>query len=131
TENNSCYNTCPVTAIFVVHEVLKWLLDKGGVPEMEKVNEAKARLIYEILDASSFYRAPVEKDSRSRMNIPFKLPTEELDNEFVAQASKKGLVGLKGHRAVGGIRASIYNAMPMEGVERLAEFMREFEKSHS
>ncbi len=130
-ENNSCYNTCPVSAIFVVHEVLKWLLDKGGVPEMERVNTAKAKLIYDILDASSFYTAPVEKGSRSKMNIPFKLPTEELDNEFVAQASKKGLVGLKGHRAVGGIRASMYNALPLEGAERLAEFMIEFEKTHS
>jgi phosphoserine aminotransferase len=130
-ENNSCYNTCPVTAIFVVHEVLKWLCDLGGVPEMEKINDAKAKLIYDILDSSSFYRAPVEKDSRSKMNIPFKLPTEELDNEFVAQANKKGLIGLKGHRAVGGIRASMYNALPLEGAERLAEFMREFEKARA
>ena len=130
-ENNSCYNTCPVTAIFVVHEVLKWLADMGGIAEMEKINVAKAKLIYDILDGSSFYKAPVEKGSRSRMNIPFKLPSEELDNEFVAAASKKGLIGLKGHRAVGGIRASMYNALPMEGVQKLADFMKEFEKSKS
>ncbi len=128
-ENNSCYNTCPVTAIFVVHEVLRWLLDNGGVAEMEKINNAKAKLIYDILDSSSFYKGSVEKASRSRMNIPFKLPTEELNNEFISQASKKGFIGLKGHRAVGGIRASMYNALPLEGVAKLADFMKEFEKS--
>jgi phosphoserine aminotransferase len=128
-ENNSCYNTCPVTAIFVVHEVLKWLQDTGGVEEMEKVNNKKAALIYDIIDKSSFYTGSVEKGSRSRMNIPFRLPTEDLDNEFVSQASKKGFIGLKGHRAVGGIRVSMYNAMPLEGVEKLADFMKEFEKS--
>ncbi len=130
-ENNSCYNTCPVSAIFVVHEVLKWLTDMGGVAEMEKINNAKAKLIYDILDSSSFYKGSVEKSSRSKMNIPFKLPTEELDSEFVAAASKKGFIGLKGHRAVGGIRASMYNALPLEGVEKLADFMKEFEKSKS
>ncbi|MCU0576971.1 MAG: 3-phosphoserine/phosphohydroxythreonine transaminase [Desulfobacterota bacterium] len=130
-ENNSCYNTCPVTAIFVVHEVLKWLADMGGVAEMEKVNNAKAKLIYDILDSSTFYKGSVEKGSRSKMNIPFKLPTEELDNEFVSAASKKGFIGLKGHRAVGGIRASMYNALPLEGVQKLADFMKEFEKSKS
>jgi phosphoserine aminotransferase len=128
-ENNSCYNTCPVTAIFVVHEVLKWLQDNGGVAEMEKVNVKKAALIYDTIDKSSFYTGSVEKDSRSGMNIPFKLPTEELDNEFVSQATKKGFIGLKGHRAVGGIRVSMYNAMPLEGVEKLVDFMKEFEKS--
>jgi phosphoserine aminotransferase len=128
-ENNSCYNTCPVTAIFVVHEVLKWLQDKGGVEEMQKVNEKKAALIYDIIDSSTFYTASVDKGSRSRMNIPFKLPTEDLDNEFVSQATKKGFIGLKGHRAVGGIRVSMYNAMPLEGVQKLADFMKEFEKS--
>jgi len=128
-ENNSCYNTCPVTAIFVVHEVLKWLQDNGGIGEMQKVNEKKAALIYDIIDNSTFYAGKVEKGSRSRMNIPFKLPTDDLDNEFVSQASKKGFIGLKGHRAVGGIRVSMYNAMPLEGVQKLADFMKEFEKS--
>ncbi len=128
-DNNSCFNTCPVTAIFVVHEVLKWLTDMGGVSEMEKINNKKAALIYDILDSSSFYKGSVEKGSRSKMNIPFKLPTEELDSEFISQGSKKGFIGLKGHRAVGGIRVSMYNAMPLEGVEKLADFMKEFEKA--
>ena len=128
-ENNSCYNTCPVTAIFVVHEVLKWLEGVGGVTEMEKINNAKAKLIYDILDSSTFYKGSVDKGSRSKMNIPFKLPTEELDNEFVAQASKRGFIGLKGHRAVGGIRVSMYNALSLEGAQKLADFMKEFEKS--
>lgn len=130
-ENNSCYNTCPVTAIFVVHEVLKWVKDSGGVAEIEKINNRKAGLIYDILDSSTFYKGSVEKGSRSKMNIPFKLPTEDLDSEFLAQASKKGFVGLKGHRAVGGIRVSMYNALPLEGAQKLADFMREFEKSKS
>ncbi len=128
-DNNSCFNTCPVTAIFVVHEVLKWLDDMGGVEEMEKLNNKKAALIYDILDKSTFYKGSVEKGSRSKMNIPFKLPTEELDNEFISLGSKKGFIGLKGHRAVGGIRVSTYNAMPLEGVEKLTDFMKEFEKS--
>jgi phosphoserine aminotransferase len=130
-EKNSCYNTCPVTAIFVVHEVLKWLEGMGGVSEMEKINNKKAELIYGILDNSTFYKGKVEKGSRSKMNIPFKLPTEELDNEFLAQASKKAFIGLKGHRSVGGIRVSMYNAMPLDGVQKLADFMKEFEKSKS
>jgi len=129
-ENSSTYNTCPVLAIFVVHEVMKWLKDVGGVPEMEKINNKKAAIIYGVLDASSFYRGTVQKDSRSKMNIPFRLPTEDLEAEFLSQANKRNLKGLKGHRSVGGIRASIYNAMPIEGVQKLADFMVEFEKSH-
>jgi phosphoserine aminotransferase len=130
-ENNSCYNTCPVMAIFVVHEVLKWVQDLGGVAAIEKINDQKAALIYDILDRSTFYTGNVEKGSRSKMNIPFRLPTEDLDNEFLAQASKKGFIGLKGHRAVGGIRASMYNALPLEGAQKLADFMVEFEKNKS
>ncbi|HOO38181.1 MAG TPA: 3-phosphoserine/phosphohydroxythreonine transaminase [Deltaproteobacteria bacterium] len=128
---NSMHNTCPVTAIFVVHEVLKWIIDQGGVSEIEKINVKKAALIYDILDASKFYRGTVEKASRSKMNIPFRLPSEDLEKEFLAEAGSKGLVGLKGHRSVGGIRASMYNALPMEGAQRLADFMVEFEKSKS
>lgn len=128
-ENNSCYNTCPVTAIFVVHEVLKWLEGMGGVTEIEKINNKKAALIYDIIDKSTFYKGNVEKGSRSKMNIPFRLPTEELETEFLAQASKKAFIGLKGHRAVGGIRVSMYNALPLEGAQKLADFMKEFEKS--
>ena len=128
-ENNSCYNTCPVTAIFVVHEVLKWLEGMGGVTEIEKINNKKAALIYDAIDKGTFYKGNVEKGSRSKMNIPFRLPSEELETEFLAQASKKGFIGLKGHRAVGGIRVSMYNALPLEGAQKLADFMKEFEKS--
>ncbi|MGD0822752.1 MAG: 3-phosphoserine/phosphohydroxythreonine transaminase [Desulfomonilia bacterium] len=128
-ENNSCYNTCPVTAIFVVHEVLKWLEGMGGVTEIEKINNKKAGLIYDVIDKGTFYKGNVEKGSRSKMNIPFRLPNEELETEFLAQASKKGFIGLKGHRAVGGIRVSMYNALPLEGAQKLADFMKEFEKS--
>jgi len=113
-----------------VHEVMKWLKEMGGVPEMEKVNNKKAALIYDILDNSSFYRGTVQKDSRSKMNIPFRLPTEDLEAEFLSQANKNNLKGLKGHRSVGGMRASIYNAMPIEGVQKLVDFMADFEKSH-
>ncbi|MGC9324376.1 MAG: 3-phosphoserine/phosphohydroxythreonine transaminase [Desulfomonilia bacterium] len=130
-ENNSCYNTCPVSSIYVVHEVLTWLEGLGGVAEMEKINARKAGLIYTILDSSSFYRGTVKKDSRSMMNIPFRLPSEDLEKEFLAGASTRGLIGLKGHRSVGGIRASLYNAMPEEGVQKLADYMVEFEKSAS
>jgi phosphoserine aminotransferase len=129
-ESNSTFNTCPVLAIFVLHEVMKWLRDMGGVKEMEKINDRKAAIIYDVLDNSSFYRGTVQKDSRSRMNIPFRLPTEELEAEFLSQANKNNLKGLKGHRSVGGMRASIYNAMPMEGVQKLADFMADFEKAH-
>ncbi len=128
---SSTYNTCPVTSIFVVHEVLKWLKDIGGVAEMEKINKKKAAIIYDVLDNNKFYRGTVQKDSRSLMNIPFRLPAEDLENEFISQASKKNLKGLKGHRSVGGIRASIYNAFPVEGAQALADFMAEFAKSHS
>jgi phosphoserine aminotransferase len=109
---------------------MKWLRDMGGVKEMEKINDRKAAIIYDVLDSSSFYRGTVQKDSRSRMNIPFRLPTEELEAEFLSQANKSNLKGLKGHRSVGGMRASIYNAMPMEGVQKLADFMADFEKAH-
>jgi len=130
-KNNSCYNTCPVTSIFVVHEVMKWLKDLGGLKEMEKINEKKAAIVYDALDSSNgFYKGAVQKPYRSLMNVTFRLPSEELEAEFVSQAGKKNLKGLKGHRSVGGIRASIYNAFPIEGAQALADFMAEFEKSH-
>ncbi|HHO76097.1 MAG TPA: 3-phosphoserine/phosphohydroxythreonine transaminase [Deltaproteobacteria bacterium] len=128
---NSMHNTCPVLPIFVVHEVLKWIIDQGGVAAIEKLNEKKVALIYDILDSSDFYRGTVQKDSRSKMNIPFRLPNEDLEKEFLSGASAKGLVGLKGHRSVGGIRASMYNALPMEGAQRLADFMTAFAKEKS
>jgi len=128
---NSMHNTCPVTAIFVVHEVLKWIIDQGGVSAIGKINEKKAALIYDILDSSDFYRGTVQKGSRSKMNIPFRLPNEDLEKEFIASAAAEGLVGLKGHRSVGGIRASMYNAMPMEGAQKLADLMTAFAKDKS
>lgn len=130
-KNNSCYNTCPVTSIFVVHEVMKWLKDMGGLKEIEKINEKKAAIVYDALDNSKFYTGTVQKAYRSLMNVTFRLPSEELEAEFISQAGKKNLKGLKGHRSVGGIRASIYNAFPIEGAQALVDFMAEFEKSHS
>ena len=130
-DNNSLFNTCPVTAIFVVHEVMKWIEDLGGVAALEKLNEQKAGFIYDILDKSSFYKGTVEKASRSNMNIPYRLPNENLEKAFLAEASKLKLLGLKGHRSVGGIRASLYNALPVEGARKLAEFMIDFEKKHT
>jgi len=127
---NSMHNTCPVSSIFVVHEVLKWLEEQGGVDGMEKTNIEKAALIYDIIDSGDFYRGTVEKASRSNMNIPFRLPTEELEAAFISQATDRGLIGLKGHRSVGGIRVSAYNAMPVEGMRKLADFMNEFKKAN-
>jgi len=130
-EKNSMFNTPPVLAIFAVHEVLKWIEDQGGIEKIEETNNKKASAIYEILDSSDFYRGTVEPASRSKMNIPFRLPSEELEQEFLSNATNQGFVGLKGHRSVGGIRASMYNALPLEGAERLAEFMLDFKKKHS
>ena len=128
-ENNSLYNTPPVFAIYVVNLVLKWILDNGGLAAMEKRNREKANVIYEAIDNSGgFYRGHAEKDSRSLMNVTFNLPNEELEKKFVAEAKQVGLDGLKGHRSVGGIRASIYNAMEYEGCRKLAEFMADFQK---
>ncbi len=129
-DSNSMFNTCPVVPIFVVHEVLKWIEDEGGVAAIAKVNDSKAALIYDLLDSSSFYRGTVDVSSRSKMNIPFRLPSEELEKKFIAEATALKLEGLKGHRSVGGIRASIYNAIPYENVARLAEFMQSFAKAN-
>ena len=98
---------------------------------MEKIDNKKAAIIYDVIDNSSFYKGTVQKNSRSKMNIPFRLPTEDLEKEFLAEAGKLKLIGLKGHRSVGGIRASMYNALPVEGAQKLADFMVKFEKSHS
>ena len=131
-ENNSCYNTCPVTSIFVMHEVLKWVEDQGGVSKIEATNNEKAKVIYDAIDSNSeYYKGHAEKGSRSRMNITFRLPSEALEEKFASEASKKGLKGLKGHRSVGGIRASVYNAVPLSGAQRLADFMKEFKKNNS
>jgi len=129
-EKNSLYNTPNTFGIYVVNLVMKWILDQGGIDAVEKVNREKAQLIYDALDASDFYKPHAKKEWRSIMNITWRLPNEELEKKFVEEAKERDLVGLKGHRSVGGIRASIYNAMSLEGVRRLVEFMKEFEKKN-
>jgi phosphoserine aminotransferase len=131
-EHRSLYNTPPVFSIYVFLLVTRWLRDEvGGLDAMEGRNRDKAALLYDVLDAMpAFYRGHAERDSRSSMNVTFRLPTEELERAFVTEASEEGLVELKGHRSVGGIRASIYNAMPREGVEQLATFMHAFADRH-
>jgi phosphoserine aminotransferase len=130
-DNESMYNTPPTFAIYVAGLVFKWLKANGGLAAMEKTNTVKANMLYDYLDATDFYRCPTAKENRSRMNIPFTLKNEALDDEFIKQAKARGLVQLKGHRSVGGMRASIYNAMPIEGVKVLVEFMKDFEKNNS
>jgi phosphoserine aminotransferase len=127
-DNDSMYNTPPTYAIYVAGLVFQWLRKQGGLAGMEKINIAKAGLLYDLIDASGFYRSPVARDDRSRMNVPFTLRDAALDDDFLKQAAKVGLIQLKGHRSVGGMRASLYNAMPREGVEALVEHMREFER---
>ena len=127
---DSMLNTPATYAIYIAGLVLKWLKALGGLPEIERRNVAKAKLLYDLLDSSGFYRNPVEKADRSRMNVPFRVPDERLDAPFLKGAEERGMVQLKGHRSVGGMRASIYNAMPLEGVERLAGYMKEFEARH-
>lgn len=130
-KNNSLYNTPPVFPIYVVGLVLAWLKNHGGIDAMEKTNEKKASLLYGALDSSDgFYRGTVRPDSRSIMNVTFRLPSEELEEKFVSEAKKQGLVGLKGHRSVGGCRASLYNALPVEAVEALTGFMGAFRKAN-
>jgi phosphoserine aminotransferase len=127
-ENASLYNTPPVFAIYVVGLVVQWLLAQGGLAAMAAVNERKASRLYAELDRTGFWRPTAQKDSRSPMNVTFRLGSEELEKRFVKEATAEGLDGLKGHRSVGGMRASIYNAFPEEGVETLVAFMREFER---
>ena len=131
--NNSLYNTPPVFSIYMVMQVTRWLLNEiGSLDTMYHLNTNKASLLYHLIDESNgFYRPHAAPNSRSLMNVTFRLPTEELEAEFISQASKRRLSGLKGHRSVGGIRASIYNAMPLDGVQALADFMTEFKASHS
>ena len=124
---NSLYNTPPVFPVYMVKLVLEWIKDKGGLEAVEKENAAKKDCIYDLMDDNSdFYRGIVEKESRSWMNITMRLPSEELENKFVAESKAAGFGGLKGHRSVGGIRVSLYNAMPLAGAEKLAEFMLGF-----
>ncbi len=129
-ENKSMYNTPPVFAIYVMRLVLAWLLKRGGLEAIARKNAQKAAKLYAEIDRTEFYRGHAQKDSRSRMNVTFKLATEELDKKFAKEATAAGLDGLKGHRSVGGMRASIYNAFPEEGVDALVQFMREFERTN-
>lgn len=127
---DSMINTPPTYAVYVAGLVFQWLKKQGGLAKMEAVNVAKAKMVYDYLDATTFYRSPVARDDRSRMNIPFTLSDSKLDAAFLEEAKANGLMQLKGHRSVGGMRASIYNAMPVEGVKALVAFMREFERKH-
>ena len=127
---DSMYNTPPTYAVYIAGLVFKWAKEQGGLASIEQRNIAKAKLLYDYLDQSSFFISPVEPRDRSRMNVPFKLANEALDEEFLKGARANGMVQLKGHRSVGGMRASIYNAMPIEGVQRLVAYLREFEGKH-
>ncbi|HFQ80885.1 MAG TPA: aminotransferase class V-fold PLP-dependent enzyme, partial [Desulfobacterales bacterium] len=129
-DKGSMFNTPPCFAIYVIGQVLKWLKAQGGVAAIADLNCKKAALIYDIIDGGDFYRGHAETASRSTMNITFNLPTPELETKFIQAAAAAGLDGLKGHRSIGGIRASIYNAFPYEGVEKLVDFMRDFEARH-
>lgn len=126
-KNDSLYNTPPCFPIYMSLLVFRWLRAMGGVKAIQKINEEKAKMLYDFIDNSSFYKNKVAVKDRSIMNVPFVSPSEELDAKFVAEASKNGLISLKGHRITGGMRASIYNAMPVEGVKKLIDFMKKFE----
>lgn len=130
-KDKSLYNTPPTFGIYVIGLVAKWLEGLGGLAAMEKMNQEKAGILYDAIDASEFYRGTAEKNSRSLMNVCFRLPSEELEKDLIKQATAAGFDGLKGHRSVGGLRASIYNAFPKEGVVALVEFMKEFERKHA
>jgi phosphoserine aminotransferase len=127
-KDNSLTNTANTYAIYVTGLVLEWLLQQGGVAAIEKTNEQKAKTLYDLIDAGDYYRGVIQPEFRGTMNVSFNLPSEELEAKFLKEAGEQGLYALKGHRSVGGIRASIYNAMPLAGVEALAGFMKEFEQ---
>ncbi|HTM24231.1 MAG TPA: 3-phosphoserine/phosphohydroxythreonine transaminase [Vicinamibacterales bacterium] len=129
-EHQSLYNTPPVFAIYIMRLVLAWLLKNGGLEAAEKKNTRKADRLYAEIDRTGYYRGHAQKDARSRMNVTFRLPSEELEKKFAKDATAAGLDGLKGHRSVGGMRASIYNAFPEAGVDALVDFMREFERTN-
>jgi phosphoserine aminotransferase len=129
-DNDSCYNTPPTLGIYMLGAVLEWIRDTGGLAAMAERNRAKAKVLYDFLDESRFFRGTVERADRSLMNVCFRSPSKELDAAFVAEAETRGLSGLKGHRLAGGMRASIYNAFPREGCEALVAFMKEFERTH-
>ena len=130
-DNDSLYNTPPTYTIYMCGKVFKWFKKMGGLSAMKERNEKKAKILYDFLDESKLFKGTVEKKDRSLMNVPFVTGDADLDALFVKEAKEAGFVNLKGHRTVGGMRASIYNAMPIEGVEKLVAFMREFEKKHT
>ncbi len=130
-DNDSLYNTPPCYGIYICGKVFKWIKKMGGLEAMKAHNEKKAKILYDFLDQSKLFKGTVEKKDRSLMNVPFVTGNEELDKKFVAEAKAAGFENLKGHRTVGGMRASIYNAMPIEGVEKLVEFMKKFEAENS
>jgi len=130
-ENDSMLNTPPTFSVYLAGLTFKWLLERGGLAAIGKVNARKAKMLYDYLDAQDFYSNPIEKQDRSLMNVPFRMRDDSLDARFLAQAEARGLSQLKGHRSVGGMRASIYNAMPVEGVEALLEFLEEFAKKNA
>jgi phosphoserine aminotransferase len=129
-DNASLYNTPPAYSIYICKLVYEWIRDLGGLSAVQKMNEEKAALLYDFLDSSSLFSGTVAVKDRSLMNIPFVTPDDELNKKFIKEAAEKGLVELKGHRSVGGMRASIYNAFPIEGVKLLVEFMKEFEAAN-
>ena len=124
------YNTPPAYGIYICGKVFKWLKKQGGLGAMKAYNEKKAKILYEFLDSSKLFKGTVRKEDRSLMNVPFVTGDKELDAKFVKEAEAAGFVNLKGHRSVGGMRASIYNAMPIKGVEKLVAFMKEFEEKN-
>ena len=129
-ENGSMFNTPPTYGIYMAKLIFEWLEDLGGVAEMEKINRHKASLIYDFLDESSMFRGNVDIEYRSLMNVTFRTSSPELDAKFQKEAEKNGFVTLAGHKTAGGMRASIYNAMPVEGVEKLVAFMKQFESAN-
>lgn len=129
-DKGSMFNTPPTYSIYVAGMVFDWIKELGGIGAIQKRNEEKAKLIYDYLDSSKLFKGTVAQKDRSLMNIPFVLPTDELNAEFIKEAADRGMVNLKGHRTVGGMRASIYNAMPLEGVKKLVDFMKEFEENN-
>lgn len=129
-ENGSMYNTPPTYGIYICGLVFKWLLKEGGLEARKANNEKKAKILYDYLDSSKFFKPYVDKDSRSLMNVTFRTPSDELDAEFLEGAKKYRFTNLKGHRSTGGLRASLYNAMPIAGVEALVKYMKEFEEAH-
>lgn len=129
-DSGSLYNTPPAYGIYICGKVFRWLLEQGGLSEMGCRNREKAAVLYDYLDASRMFRGTVRKQDRSYMNVPFVTDSEELNKKFLAQAAEAGLVSLKGHRSVGGMRASLYNAMPLDGVKALVRFMEKFEKEN-